>query len=110
MSERLEPSASTTAGDQITRRAAMFELGGIAVVFAVVIGAVVTTAKPIPNPPRRKTLDSMMPGNPSTEEQLPEIEQEERRAGRKRSDRKSRHDRVDEEQPASTTEQRASQP
>ena len=108
MSERLDPSASSTTGDQITRRAVILELGGIAVVLAVVIGAVVATARPIPNPPRRKTLDSMMPENPSTEEQLPEIEQEERRARKKRSDRKSRQDRADEEQPASTTEQRAS--
>jgi len=66
-----------------SRRSALFETAGIALVLAVTIGAASITAKPIPNPPSRKTLNIMPPERIEAEEQQREAEKDKRQARRK---------------------------
>src|SRR5215211_3380844 len=66
-----------------SRRSALFETAGIALVLAVTIGAASITAKPIPNPPSRKTLNIMPPERIEAEEQQREAEKDKRQAMRK---------------------------
>ncbi len=94
-------------GERVSRRAAVLELAGIAVVLAVPAGAVLTTANPIPNPPSRKTLNFAPPANPGTEQRERAAEKENRRADKnkqKRDDRESLPAGLEEEQPSSVTE------
>src|SRR5215204_5414241 len=63
-----------------SRRSALFETAGIALVLAVTIGAASITAKPIPNPPSRKTLNIMPPARIEAEEQQREAEKDKRQA------------------------------
>src|SRR5215212_1879283 len=63
-----------------SRRSALFETAGIALVLAVTIGAASITAKPIPNPPSRKTLNIFPPARIEAEEQQREVERDRRRA------------------------------
>src|SRR5829696_1770132 len=66
-----------------SRRSALFETAGIALVLAVTIGAASITAKPIPNPPTHKTLNIMPPARIEAEEQQREAEKDRRQAMRK---------------------------
>jgi hypothetical protein len=66
-----------------SRRSALFETAGIALVLAVTIGAASITAKPIPNPPSRKTLNIFPPARIEAEEQQREAEKDRRQARRK---------------------------
>src|SRR5215212_11103870 len=66
-----------------SRRSALFETAGIALVLAVTIGAASITAKPIPNPPSRKTLNIFPPARIEAEEQQREVEKDRRQARRK---------------------------
>src|SRR5215204_3362002 len=63
-----------------SRRSALFDTAGIALVLAVTIGAASITAKPIPNPPSRKTLNIFPPARIEAEEQQREVEKDRRRA------------------------------
>src|SRR5215218_3595842 len=63
-----------------SRRSTLFETAGIALVLAVTIGAASITAKPIPNPPSRKTLNIFPPARIEAEEQQREVEKDRRRA------------------------------
>src|SRR5215207_4980180 len=74
-----------------SRRSALFETAGIALVLAVTIGAASITAKPIPNPPSRKTLNIMPPERIEAEEQQREAEKDRRRA-RRRAQKKQAKD------------------
>ena len=60
----------------ISRRSALFETAGIALVLAVTIGAASITAKPIPNPPSHKTLNIMPASRIEAEEQQLEAEKD----------------------------------
>ena len=66
-----------------SRRSVLFETAGIALVLAVTIGAASITAKPIPNPPSRKTLNIFPPARIEAEEQQREAEKDKRQARRK---------------------------
>jgi type IV secretory pathway VirB10-like protein len=66
-----------------SRRSALFETAGIALVLAVTIGAASITAKPIPNPPSRKTLNIFPPARIEAEEQQREAEKDRRQTRRK---------------------------
>ena len=75
-----------------SRRSALFETAGIALVLAVTIGAASITAKPIPNPPSRKTLNIMPPARIAAEEKQLEAEKEKRQAMRQAQKKQAKDD------------------
>ena len=110
------------AGEPVSRRTAVFELAGMALVLAIPVGAMMATAKPIPDPPSRKALNFAPLANPVAEQQQRKAKKEKRRSDKKQRKDKNRRgsqqrardesqsgSRNKEEQP-SDAEQRDSQP
>jgi hypothetical protein len=119
------PLPAGRGGEPISRRTAVFELAGIALVLAIPIAAALTTANPIPDPPSRRRLNFPLPVDLPAEQQQQGARKEQRRAGKKqrRAGKKQREERTqqrarDASQPASRdqveqlsdTKRRASQP
>jgi hypothetical protein len=100
MSRSEGPLQPGSRGDPVSRRTAVREFVGNAVVLAIPVGAVLVTANPIPDPPRRKMLNAASPVDLSTEQQ--EVEKERRRSDKKPREEKNRRGN---EQPAGTEPQ-----
>jgi hypothetical protein len=115
MSSGNGPFGLGRGGDPVSRRTAVRELAGIALVLAIPVGAMLATASPIPDPPRRRALNVAPPVDLPTEQQPQEqeAEDEKRRTDKKQREEKNRReDRqpADEEEQPSDAEQRDSQP
>jgi hypothetical protein len=101
--------------DPVSRRTAARELAGIVLVVAILVGAMLTTAGPFPDPPRRRALNVAPPVDLPTEQQLQEqeAENEKRRTDKQQREEKNRRadqQPADEEELPSDAEQRDSQP
>ena len=115
MSRGDDPFGLGRRGDPVSRRTAVLELAGIALVLAIPVGAVLATGSPIPDPPRRRALNVAPQVDLPTEQQLQEQEAE---TGKRRTDKKQREEKnrredqqpADEEEQTSDAEQRDSQP
>jgi hypothetical protein len=124
MSSGNGPFGLGRGGDPVSHRTAVRELAGIALVLAIPVGAMLATASPIPDPPRRRALNVAPPVDLPTEQQSQEqeAENEKRRTDKKQREEKNRRDdqqpardeshavSTDEEEQPSDVEQRDSQP
>ena len=85
--------------DPASRRTAVLELAGIALVLAIPVGAMLATVSPIPDPPRRRTLNVAPLDDVAGEQPLKE---QEAKSEKRRTDKKQREEknRREDQQPA----------